>query len=83
MEPLRAQKQDVVGYKKTVTTTATLYRDGTLVVDAVTDCNNSFHGLRGRITVLALDQGGRAVAYAGGALHHPWWPARRFHLFVG
>ncbi len=61
MEPLRAQKQDVVGYKKTVATTATLYRDGTLMVDAVTDCNNSFHGLRGRITVLALDQGGRAV----------------------
>jgi len=61
MEPLRADKTDVVGYKKTVTTTATLYRDGTLMVDAVTDCNNNFHGLRGRIMVVVLDQGGRAI----------------------
>lgn len=61
MEPLRAEKEDVVGYRKTVRTTATLYRDGTLMVDAVTDCNNNFHGLRARITVVALDGSGRAV----------------------
>ncbi|KLO19886.1 hypothetical protein SCHPADRAFT_44860 [Schizopora paradoxa] len=61
MEPIRAEREDVVGYGKTVKTTATLYRDGTLLVNAETKCTNNFHGLRARITVLILDGNQQAI----------------------
>ncbi|KDQ57299.1 hypothetical protein JAAARDRAFT_35937 [Jaapia argillacea MUCL 33604] len=60
-EPVRASKIDQVGYQKQMTTEATLYRDGTLVANVFTDCDNNWHGLRGRVLIVALDRAGAAV----------------------
>ncbi|KDQ57300.1 hypothetical protein JAAARDRAFT_194454 [Jaapia argillacea MUCL 33604] len=60
-EPVRALKRDRVGHEKEMTTEAALYRDGTLVANVFTDCDNDFHGLRGRVLIVALDGAGFAV----------------------
>jgi hypothetical protein len=44
-----------------MTTSATLYRDGMLVVNVFTDCANPFYGLRGRVVVVVRDGHGHAI----------------------
>jgi hypothetical protein len=59
-----------------MTTTATLYRDGTLICNVMTDCKDPFHGLWGRVLVMIIDKDSHAIgssepincATRGGAL---------------
>jgi hypothetical protein len=60
-QPLQATRSQEVGARKTITTTAALYRDGTLLVNVFTDCQNHFYGLRGRVLVVVRDGDGHAL----------------------
>jgi hypothetical protein len=44
-----------------MTTNATLYRDGKLMVEINTDCENHFYGLRGRAVIVVCDADGNAI----------------------
>ena len=58
--PIRVSRTASVGSDKSMTTTATLYRNGKLVVEVDTDCDDLMHGLRGRVLVVARDGDGNA-----------------------
>jgi hypothetical protein len=54
-------KRDEVGYGKFMTTDATLYRNGRIVVDTFCQNGNWTSGLRGKVLVVAVDGRGRAI----------------------
>ena len=58
---LRSTKSEEVGNSKWMTTSATLSRDGTLIIDVYTNNQNPFKGLRGRVLVIAYDSEGNAL----------------------
>jgi hypothetical protein len=58
--PIRVSRTGSVGGDKSMTTTATLYRNGKLVVEVDTDCDDMWHGLRGRVLVVVRDGDGKA-----------------------
>jgi len=58
---VQAMKTEEVGTRKTMTTTVALYRDGTLIVNVFTDCENHFYGLRGRVLIIIRDKNGCAI----------------------
>ncbi|KAJ6630393.1 hypothetical protein B0H10DRAFT_1939152 [Mycena sp. CBHHK59/15] len=58
---LTETKSQDVGSDKTMTSTATLYRDGRLSVDVWTECNNMLHGLRGCALVIVYDADNNAI----------------------
>jgi|SRR5215208_3232102 hypothetical protein len=61
-EPLRAQTQlQNIAWGKFMQTTATLYRDGKLVVSPYTKNDNWSAGLRGRVLVVCVDTVGQAI----------------------
>ncbi len=59
--PVTASETEAVGYKKRMETTATLYRNGQLVIDTFTRNDNWTGALRGRVLVLVVDDRGRAI----------------------
>jgi hypothetical protein len=61
VQAIEASRIDAVGYSKTMTTTATLYRDGTLVCKVFTDCQDPFHGLWGRVLIMIVDKDSHAI----------------------
>ena len=61
-KPLEVHKSETVGSGKTMSTHATLYRDGTIFCEIYTDCDNPTHGLRGRALLLVLDRDERVLA---------------------
>jgi hypothetical protein len=61
-EPLRVQTQlQNIAWGKFMQTTATLYRDGKLVVSPYTKNDNWGAGLRGRVLVVCVDTVGQAI----------------------
>ena len=58
--PIRVSQTRSVGSDKSMTTTATLYRNGKLIVEVYTDCDDFWHGLRGRVLVVVRDGDGEA-----------------------
>jgi len=44
-----------------MTSTATQYRDGRLIVETMTDCDENFHGLRGRVLIVVNDKLGNPI----------------------
>ena len=58
--PITASKDQRVGDEKRLTTTATLYRDGLLVLDVFSKCTHPFEPLRGDVAVVAVNAAGRA-----------------------
>jgi len=60
VSPIRVSRTASVGSDKSMTTTATLYRNGKLVVEVDTDCDDLMHGLRGRVLVVVRDGDGNA-----------------------
>ena len=58
--PIRVSRTASVGSDKSMTTTATLYRNGKLIVEVYTDCDDFWHGLRGRVLVVVRDGDGEA-----------------------
>ena len=59
--PLEAIQTDSVGYEKSMTTKATLHRDGKVVVKSSTSCHDMFHGLRGRVLIVLRDVNGDTI----------------------
>ena len=59
--PLEVIRTDSVGYEKAMTTKATLYRDGNVVVKTSTSCHDMFYGLRGRVLIVLRDINGDAI----------------------
>ena len=59
--PLEVIRTDSVGYEKSMTTKATLHRDGQVVVKISTSCHDMFHGLRGRVLIVLRDVNGNAI----------------------
>ncbi|PPQ99267.1 hypothetical protein CVT24_009312 [Panaeolus cyanescens] len=88
--PIRVTKEDNVGSRKTMTTSATLYRDGKLVVDVYTRTRKNNEGLRGRVLVVVVDVNGNAVGISNelrcttrGGVWDPFTPSSghdQFHL---
>jgi hypothetical protein len=58
--PLTVSKDERVGDEKRLSTTATLYRDGLLVLDVFSKCTHPFEPLRGDVAVVAVNAAGRA-----------------------
>jgi len=58
--PIRVSRKGSVGSDKSMTMTATLYRNGKLVVEVDTDCDDMWHGLWGRVLVVVRDGDGKA-----------------------
>lgn len=58
---IQATKTEGVGFRKSMTTKACLYRSGQLLVEISTDCENLFHGLRGRALIVISDGSGNAI----------------------
>ena len=58
--PIRISQTASVGGDKSMTTTATLYRNGKLIVAVDTDCDDPWHGLWGRVLVVVRDGDGNA-----------------------
>jgi hypothetical protein len=58
---VRAFKASEVGWGKRMESTATLYRDGTLVLNSMTKNDSWVAGLRGRTLIIVRDDGGRAI----------------------
>jgi len=69
---------DSVGYEnlKAMTTKATLYRDGkVLVVQTSTSCHDMFHELRGRGLIVVRDVNGDAIGVTDKmCCTTPGWP---------
>ena len=73
-----------------MTTTATLYRNGKLVVEVDADCDDLMHGLRGHVLVVVRDGDGNASGATNvlhcttrGGIWDPSTPSSRkdvFHL---
>lgn len=59
--PIQATKSEGVGFHKSMTTKASMYRNGQLMVEITTDCENLFHGLRGRALIAICDGSGNAI----------------------
>ena len=59
--PLEVTRTDSVGYEKTMTTKATLHRDGKVVVKVNSSCHDLFHGLRGRVLIVLRNVDGAAI----------------------
>lgn len=59
--PIEALKKEEVASDKYMTTTATLYRNGKLIVQVYTDNDNFWHALRGRVVVVVRDKDGHAI----------------------
>ncbi|KAF8961824.1 root hair defective 3 GTP-binding protein-domain-containing protein [Flammula alnicola] len=60
--PIQATKTEWVTSTKLMTTKATLYRDGKLMVEVDTNNNTFNHALRGRVVVIVLDKEGSTIA---------------------
>jgi len=61
VQAIQASRTDTVGEAKTMNTTATLYRDGTLICNVMTDCRDPLHGLWGRVLVTIIDRDSCAI----------------------
>ncbi|KAF8798982.1 P-loop containing nucleoside triphosphate hydrolase protein [Phlegmacium glaucopus] len=59
--PILTSKTERVGSRKSITTTATQYRDGRLIVETMSDCDEHFQGLRGRILIVVNDTHGNPI----------------------
>ena len=55
--PIRVSQTASVGGDKSMMTTATLYRNGKLIVAVDTDCDDPWHGLWGRVLWCAMEMG--------------------------
>ncbi|KAF8124861.1 root hair defective 3 GTP-binding protein-domain-containing protein [Mycena galopus ATCC 62051] len=88
-DPIRATKDELVNSGRWITTKATLYRDGKLVVEAYTSSVHALNGLRGRILIVVKDKHGNAIGMTnelrcttrGGALD-PFTDSSGDDLFV-
>lgn len=58
--PLTTSKDESVGDGKRLSTTATLYRDGLLVLDVFSRCTHPFEPLQGDVAIVAVNAAGRA-----------------------
>ena len=63
--PIVASKREEVASDKYMTTEATLYRNGRLVVDVYTDNDNFWHALRGHVLVILRDKDGKEIGVTG------------------
>ena len=58
---IEASKSEEVASDKYMTTKATLYRNGKLMVEVYTDNDNFWHALRGHVVVVVSDKDGNAI----------------------
>ncbi|WP_155523998.1 hypothetical protein [Nodosilinea nodulosa] len=58
---VKHKERETVGNRKVMETSATLYRNGFMVIETLTDCNNWTEGLKGRVFVVCIDSLGRAI----------------------
>ncbi|KAF8960227.1 root hair defective 3 GTP-binding protein-domain-containing protein [Flammula alnicola] len=86
--PIQAFKQQLVASGRWMTTKATLYRDGKLLVDADTDSVSMFHGLRGRVLIGVRDGAGNAIGVTNemrcttrGGASDPFTPSSGIDIF--
>ncbi|KAJ7215677.1 hypothetical protein B0H12DRAFT_1154577 [Mycena haematopus] len=86
---LTETKRQEVGSRKTMESTATLYRDGRLSIDVWTECNNLTQGLRGRVLVIVYDTHHNAIArsqemrcHTRGGVLDPFTPSSGRQVFV-
>lgn len=58
---IEASKSEEVASDKYMTTTATLHRNGKLMVEVYTNNDNFWHALRGHVVVVVRDKDGNAI----------------------
>ncbi|MCT7955160.1 hypothetical protein [Laspinema palackyanum] len=60
-EPIRVSESEEVGNKKSMSTTATLYKNGLLSIETFSRSQHRSEGLRGYVLVICMDSAGRAI----------------------
>lgn len=58
---IKYAERETVGRRKVMETTATLFRNGLLVMETLSECNHWCEGLRGRVFAICIDTQGRAI----------------------
>ena len=61
LEPIRARERERFTATKSIENSATLYRDGKLMLEADTDNNTFNHALRERVLLIVLDKAGSTI----------------------
>jgi len=62
LAPLKLEKTEKLAINKSMTTKATLYRDGTLICDTLTECRDLYFGLTGILVIAVYDNAGHVLA---------------------